>query len=175
MAEERKTGTFKMTAQIGGAGAQVPILHSRTRVFVDGMPAGQEVVVTSTSISQMSEHYVDTKDVGYAITGQVNVDIGEGTVNFNPALPAGVWPEVQAFVDFERKPDLAPHINTKAVSYSLYCAPSLVLMQVTPDSNSQTRAEWGADGLTIAVQANPLRAGLVDRVGAYPHWDAVWL
>ena len=25
------------------------------------------------------------------------------------------------------------------------------------------------------IVANPLRAGLVDRVGAYPHWDAVWL
>lgn len=25
------------------------------------------------------------------------------------------------------------------------------------------------------VVANPLRAGLVDRVGDYPHWDAVWV
>jgi hypothetical protein len=152
MAEDRKTGTFKVTAQIGGAGAQVPILQGRTRVFVDGMPVGQEVV-TGSSVSQLSGHYTRTQDEGYSITGQVNVDTGEGTVNFNPALPAGVWPEVQAFVDFERKPDLAPHINTKSVSYSLYCAPSRVLMQVTPDSNSQTRAELGADGLTIAVQA----------------------
>ncbi|MFM2004374.1 MAG: hypothetical protein RLZZ09_29 [Pseudomonadota bacterium] len=22
---------------------------------------------------------------------------------------------------------------------------------------------------------NPLRAGLVDRIGDYPHWDAAWL
>ena len=25
------------------------------------------------------------------------------------------------------------------------------------------------------VVANPLRAGLVKRVGLYPHWDAIWL
>lgn len=25
------------------------------------------------------------------------------------------------------------------------------------------------------VVANPLRAGLVDRIGDYPWWDAVWL
>jgi putative transposase len=25
------------------------------------------------------------------------------------------------------------------------------------------------------IVANPLRAGLVERLGDYPHWDAVWL
>ena len=25
------------------------------------------------------------------------------------------------------------------------------------------------------VVANPVRAGLVDRIGDYPHWDAIWL
>ena len=25
------------------------------------------------------------------------------------------------------------------------------------------------------IVANPLRAGLVDRLGDYPHWDAIWL
>ena len=25
------------------------------------------------------------------------------------------------------------------------------------------------------IVANPLRAGLVERVGDYPYWDAVWL
>ena len=25
------------------------------------------------------------------------------------------------------------------------------------------------------IVANPLRAGLVERVGDYPHWDAIWL
>lgn len=33
------------------------------------------------------------------------------------------------------------------------------------------------DLLNIAryIVANPLRAGLVERLGEYPHWDAVWL
>lgn len=25
------------------------------------------------------------------------------------------------------------------------------------------------------IVANPLRAGLVDHIGQYPHWDAIWL
>jgi hypothetical protein len=25
------------------------------------------------------------------------------------------------------------------------------------------------------IVANPLRAGLVDEVAQYPHWDAIWL
>jgi len=25
------------------------------------------------------------------------------------------------------------------------------------------------------IIANPLRAGLVERVGNYPHWDAIWI
>jgi len=25
------------------------------------------------------------------------------------------------------------------------------------------------------IVANPIRAGLVDNIGQYPYWDAVWL
>ena len=40
------------------------------------------------------------------------------------------------------------------------------------------RAMRSCDDLKVAaryVVANPLRAGLVDAVGKYPYWDAVWL
>ncbi|MCS3745869.1 REP element-mobilizing transposase RayT [Xanthomonas arboricola] len=40
------------------------------------------------------------------------------------------------------------------------------------------RALRNDDDLRIAARyliANPLRAGLVERVGAYPFWDAIWL
>lgn len=30
-------------------------------------------------------------------------------------------------------------------------------------------------GLSRYIVANPLRAGLVEEIGQYPHWDAVWL
>ncbi|MEQ7866160.1 transposase, partial [Xanthomonas sp. WHRI 8393] len=36
----------------------------------------------------------------------------------------------------------------------------------------------GKDDLRLAARyliANPLRAGLVERVGDYPFWDAIWL
>lgn len=35
----------------------------------------------------------------------------------------------------------------------------------------------GEDAAEIAryIVTNPLRAGLVERLGDYPHWDAIWL
>ena len=40
------------------------------------------------------------------------------------------------------------------------------------------RALRSSDDLRVAARyviANPLRAGLVDEIGKYPYWDAVWL
>lgn len=37
------------------------------------------------------------------------------------------------------------------------------------------RREEDLAELARYIVANPLRAGLVDRVGDYPHWDAIWL
>jgi REP element-mobilizing transposase RayT len=37
------------------------------------------------------------------------------------------------------------------------------------------RREEDIEALARYVVANPLRAGLVDRIGDYPHWDAAWL
>lgn len=37
------------------------------------------------------------------------------------------------------------------------------------------RHEEDLVALARYVVANPLRAGLVERIGDYPHWDAIWL
>ena len=37
------------------------------------------------------------------------------------------------------------------------------------------RKEEDLQVLARYIVANPLRAGLVNRVGDYPHWDAMWL
>ena len=37
------------------------------------------------------------------------------------------------------------------------------------------RSEESLKGIARYIVANPLRAGLVDRVADYPHWDSVWL
>ncbi len=37
------------------------------------------------------------------------------------------------------------------------------------------RKEEDMPALARYVVANPVRAGLVERVGQYPHWDAIWL
>ncbi len=37
------------------------------------------------------------------------------------------------------------------------------------------REDEALAGVGRYIAANPLRAGLVERLGDYPHWDAVWL
>lgn len=37
------------------------------------------------------------------------------------------------------------------------------------------RRDEDLPGVARYIVANPLRAGLVARIGDYPHWDAVWL
>ncbi len=37
------------------------------------------------------------------------------------------------------------------------------------------RSEESLKSVARYIVANPLRARLVDKVGEYPHWDAVWL
>lgn len=37
------------------------------------------------------------------------------------------------------------------------------------------RAEEDVRGIAHYIAANPLRASLVERLGDYPHWDAVWI
>ena len=36
------------------------------------------------------------------------------------------------------------------------------------------RREEDLQALSRYIVANPLRAGLVDRIGDYPHWNAIW-
>ncbi|MNE29434.1 Transposase IS200 like protein [compost metagenome] len=37
------------------------------------------------------------------------------------------------------------------------------------------RREEDIQAVARYIVANPLRAGLVSRIGDYPHWDAIWL
>jgi len=37
------------------------------------------------------------------------------------------------------------------------------------------RDEENIKAIARYIVANPVRAGLVSRIGDYPHWDAVWL
>ncbi len=37
------------------------------------------------------------------------------------------------------------------------------------------RSEEAVKDLARYIVANPVRAGLVDNIGDYPHWDAIWM
>lgn len=148
----RTGGTFAITSQIAG-GSTVPLLRGRTTVSVNGFPVAFEQSNNSgTPVSLISGQFTQGGK-SYVINGSVNVMTGAGDLTFSQALAADIDVEVQGFIDFEAKPELAPHIGTIAQSFSLYCAPSRLIMQATPDSRSQSQSELGADRLTIAVQA----------------------
>lgn len=149
---DRTGGNFAITAGIAG-GATVPLIRNRTTVVVNGFPVAFEQSNNSGTPVSLISGQVKIGTENHVINGSVNVDTGVGTLTFNPALPADVDVEAQAFIDFERKPELAPNIGTFAQSFSLYCAPTRVIMQATPDSRSSSQSELGADRLTIAVQA----------------------
>lgn len=149
----RTGGTFAIKSQILGGGDAVPLLRNRTSVVVNGFPVAFEQANNSGTANSLISGQFSVGATPYVITGSVNVTTGAGTLTFNPALPADTDVEVQGFIDFEAKPELAPHIGTIAQSFSLYCAPTRLIMQATPDSRSQSQSELGADRLTIAVQA----------------------
>lgn len=149
----RTGGTFAIKSGIAGAGNTVPLIRNRTSIVVNGFPVAFEQANNSGTATSLISGQFNVGATPYVITGSVNVTTGAGTLVFNPALPADVDVEAQGFIDFEFNPALAPNIGTIAQSFSLYCAPTRVIMQATPDSRSSTQSELGADRLTIAVQA----------------------
>lgn len=153
VAQDRLSGSFAITTRSNGAGVAVPVLRNRTTVSVNGFTVGFEQNNNSGTNKSLLSGQFKVGGSAYVLNGEINVETGVGAVTFAPALPEGVLVEAQGFIDFEGKPELAPYIGTSAVSYSLYCAPSRVIMQATPDSRSQSQSELGADRLTIAVQA----------------------
>jgi hypothetical protein len=153
IAGDRKSGTFAITTQSGGAGGTVPVLRNRTTIAVNGFSVAFEQSNNSGTDNSNLVGSFSAGGTDYSITGVINVKTGVGSLAFATALPADVDVDAQAFIDFEQNPALAPNIGTIATSFSLYCAPSRVIMQATPDSRSQSQSELGADRLTIAVQA----------------------
>lgn len=149
---DRLSATFSVTTQTAG-GTAVPVQRNRTKVLIDGFPAADDQTTTSGTDTSLIAGQTLVGSATITVTGGVNVKTGVGTLTFAPALPAGAEIYAQAVIDFEAAPSLIPKINVIERSYSLYCSPSRVAMQITPDSRTQSQSELGADALTIAVQA----------------------
>jgi hypothetical protein len=150
---ERDAGAFAFKAGSDGAGAAVPLIRNRTAIVVNGFPVAFEQPNNSGTANSLISGQVKIGATNHVVTGSVNVTTGVGNLVFAPALPVATEVEAQGFIDFEKNPELAPYIGTVAQSFSLYCAPTRLIMQATPDSRSSTQSELGADRLTIAVQA----------------------
>ena len=57
-------------------------------------------------------------------------------------------------------------LSAKSIGYAIW-QPGYYDHAVRKDENIQNIARY--------IVANPLRAGLVVKIGDYPHWDAVWI
>ena len=62
-------------------------------------------------------------------------------------------------------------------SLTMFCRHQGSSVKIWNDGYHDRAIRREKDLLTIAryIVSNPVRAGLVKRVGDYPHWDAVWL
>lgn len=128
------------------------ILKGRTLVYVDGRIAAQEAPNSSATESPIS----GTIDVGgttYSITGKINTDTGVYSLTTDPALPDTVPVTVEAFIDFERNPDITPHIISAVETYSLYAKPFRVITRQSMDARTQMANELGLDPMSESVVA----------------------
>lgn len=154
VAAELTTATGQVLKTAGGTG--VPVLPGRTKVLIKGFPVAFEAAPGqhSTATPPISGIYQSATGQ-HAISGTVTTATGAVELTFNPALPADAkeFVEVEAHIDYEAAPELAPFIETKVRTYSLFATPSRSLVRATPDSVSQARAEAGIDMIQLAVQA----------------------
>ena len=71
--------------------------------------------------------------------------------------------------------------NTDSLSQCVQRLKSLSAKALYPDlwqkgfHDRAVRTEEDLPAIGRYIVSNPVRAGLVSRVGAYPHWDAVWV
>ncbi len=135
------------------AGGQIPLLRNRTIIYVNGFPVAEEngnyqqQTVVNSAISGLAI----LKGVEYTISGQVKPATGEVTLAFNPALPDGTKVVAEGYLDYEAQPNLAPEIQTRVQTYSLFAKPWRGVMRQTIDSKSQYEQELGLNLLNESL------------------------
>lgn len=131
-------------------GANVKLLRGRSLVYLDGMIVGKEVSATGTGPSNISGQARVGSKV-HQIGGTINPDTGDIALTATPALPKSAKVLVEAFVDYERAPDLTPEIITAVETFELYAKPWRVTTQQTIDSRTQMANELGLDPYSEGV------------------------
>lgn len=132
--------------------APVKLLRGRSVVYLDGMIVGREVNATGSGTSTVSGQ-VDIAGTTYHIGGSIHPDTGEIALTSSPALPESAKVLVEAFIDYERAPELTPEIITAVDTYSLFAKSWRVTTQQTIDSRTQMANELGLDPYSEGVLA----------------------
>lgn len=130
----------------------VRILRGRTLVYVDGIIVAREVSGSGSGPSPISGQVV-LAGTTHQIGGAVNPDNGDILMTSTPALPRQTPVVVEAFIDYERQPELTPEIITAVELFTLYAKPWRVTTQQTIDSRTQMAQELGLDPYSEGVMA----------------------
>jgi hypothetical protein len=134
----------------------VALLRGRSIVYVNGVEAAREAPHSSGTGNSPLSGSVTIDTTSYAISGTINTDTGEFTVNSTPALPTTVPVTVEGFIDFERTPELRPTILSAVNTYSIYAKPWTCKTRLTMDARTQMSNELGLDPYgesVVAIQA----------------------
>lgn len=133
----------------------VKLLRGRTLVYINGMVAAKEVDVSGNGNSAVSGA-VTIAGAAYQVGGVINTDTGVYALTTTPHLPVTVPVTVEAFIDYERSPELTPSIITRVNTFRMHAKPWRVSTYQTIDSRTQMTNELGLDPYSesvIAIQA----------------------
>lgn len=128
----------------GAGNAAMPLLRGRTCIVVNGFLAARETASYGSGSNTIAGS-ATIASTSYAISGTVNSDTGAISITSSPALPAGVFVEALAYIDFEKAPTYAPKVGVDATIYSLFARASRGIVQNTIDSSTQMQNELGLD------------------------------
>lgn len=152
LAVGRDTGTAAILTTAGGS--TVPVLRGRTMVFVNGLFAAAEAPANNSSAATSAIAGTATiAGSAYSVSGNVTIATGAITLAFSPALPVGTVVDVEAHIDYEKAPTLAPKMESLVSSYSYYASPWRVTAHQTIDSSGQYLNEIGLDLLVESGMA----------------------
>jgi hypothetical protein len=130
--------------------ATVKLLRGRSLVYLDGMIVAKEVNATGTGASTVSGQ-AEIGGTTHQIGGTINPDNGDIALTANPPLPESAHVLVEAFVDYERAPELTPEIITAVDTFQLFAKPWRVTTHQTIDSRTQMANELGLDPYSEGV------------------------
>lgn len=128
------------------------LIRGRGMLYINGIPAAQEVSGTGTGTSAVSGS-VTIAATTYNITGTVNVTTGAIALTTDVALPGGTKAVFESCVDYEVDSSMTPDILLNSDVYKYYAAPWRVTAQQSIDSRTQMINELGIDPYSQAIVA----------------------